>query len=90
VNKIGTHDLTKAAKDAGVPVIVACEVLKLAPDDARDPDEERFDLTPAEQIDLIVTEEGAFAPGDVAALVDRTPFLREGYALLRGSGARRL
>ena len=29
-----------------------------------------------------MTEEGAFAPEDVGALVDRTPFLREGYELL--------
>lgn len=86
VNKIGTHDLTKAAKGAGVPVIVACEVLKLAPDDPRDPDEDRFDLTPPEQIDRIVTEEGSFDPGEIGALVDRTPFLREGYELLKGAG----
>lgn len=84
VNKIGTRDLTRAAKEAGVPVIVACEVLKVAPNDPRDPDEERFDLTPPEQIDRFVTEEGEYAPGDIAALVDRTPFLREGYELLRG------
>ena len=31
---------------------------------------------------FIVTEEGVFTPGDIAQLVDRTPFLREGYALL--------
>ncbi len=30
VNKVGTRDLTKAAKEAGVPVVVACEVLKMA------------------------------------------------------------
>jgi translation initiation factor 2B subunit (eIF-2B alpha/beta/delta family) len=82
INKIGTRDLTKAAKGAGVPVIVACEVLKVAPADPRGPAEERFDLTPPGQIDRFVTEEGAFAPEDVGALVDRTPFLREGYELL--------
>lgn len=86
VNKIGTHDLTKAARAAGVPVVVACEVLKLAPDDPHEPDEERFDLTPPEQIDRFVTEEGPFAPDEIAALVDRTPFLREGYELLRAEG----
>ena len=84
VNKIKTKGLTKAAKDAGVPVVVACEVLKLAPDDPYEPDEERVDLTPPEQIDRYVTEEGVCAPDEIAALVDRTPFLREGYELLHG------
>jgi hypothetical protein len=31
-----------------------------------------------------VTEEGVCAPDEIAALVDRTPFLREGYELLHG------
>jgi ribose 1,5-bisphosphate isomerase len=84
VNKVGTAGLAKAAKEAGVPVIVACEVIKLAPEDPRDPREERFDLTPPEHIDLIVTEEGEFPPQDIAALIDRTPFLHDGYALLLG------
>jgi translation initiation factor 2B subunit (eIF-2B alpha/beta/delta family) len=83
VNKIKTHGLAKAAKKAGVPVVVACEVLKLAPEDPYEPDEDRFDLTPADLIERYVTEEGAFAPDEIAALVDRTPFLREGYELLR-------
>jgi len=82
VNKVGTAGLTKAAKEAGVPVVVACEVFKLAPVDARDPGEERFDLTPPEQIDRFVTEEGEFDPEDIGALIDRTPFLRNGYELL--------
>jgi hypothetical protein len=30
----------------------------------------------------IVTEEGVFRPEEIAALVDRTPFLLEGYSLL--------
>ena len=84
VNKINTKGLTKAAKDAGVPVVVACEVLKLAPDDPYEPDEDRVDLTPPAQIDRYVTEEGVCAPDEIAALVDRTPFLREGYELLHG------
>jgi translation initiation factor 2B subunit (eIF-2B alpha/beta/delta family) len=84
VNKIKTNGLAKSAKKAGVPVIVACEVLKLAPVDPYEPDEERVDLTPPSLIDRYVTEEGAFAPDEVAALVDRTPFLQEGYELLRG------
>jgi ribose 1,5-bisphosphate isomerase len=84
VNKINTYELTKAAKEAGVPVTVACEVLKLSPSEHREPNEDRFDLTPPEQIDRVVTEEGEFAPSEIAVLIDRTPFLREGYALLRG------
>lgn len=84
VNKIGTYDLTKSAKNADVPVIVACEVLKVAPVEGRGAEEERFDLTPPGQIDRFVTEEGTFAPDEIATLVDRTPFLREGYELLRG------
>jgi hypothetical protein len=59
-------------------------VLKLAPDDPYEPDEDRVDLTPPHLIERYVTEEGACAPEDIAALVDRTPFLREGYELLRG------
>jgi ribose 1,5-bisphosphate isomerase len=84
VNKIKTHGLAKAAKKAGVPVVVACEVLKLAPVDPYEPDEERVDLTPPDLIERYVTEEGSFAPDEIATLVDRTPFLREGYELLRG------
>ncbi len=83
-NKTGTRDLAKAAKEAGVPVIVAAEVIKLAPAESRKPDEELFDLTPPDLIDRFVTEEGIYDPEDVASLVDRTPFLRDGYALLRG------
>jgi translation initiation factor 2B subunit (eIF-2B alpha/beta/delta family) len=82
VNKIGTRDLTRAARDASVPVIVACEVLKLSPVAPGKSDEERFDLTPPDRIDRFVTEEGSYAPADIGALVDRTPFLREGWALL--------
>jgi translation initiation factor 2B subunit (eIF-2B alpha/beta/delta family) len=89
VNKIGTAGLAEAAKRAGVPVIVACEVMKLTPVDARDPGEERFDLTPPERVDRYVTEEGEFAPDEIAALVDRTPFLHDGYALLTGESASR-
>lgn len=85
VNKVGTAALAGAAKEAGVPVLVACEVIKLVPAEPFEPTEEdRFDLTRAESIDAFVTEEGVFAPGEIAALVDRTPFLREGYRLLAG------
>ena len=82
LNKAGTSSLAKAARKAKVPVVVASEVLKIAPADPRRPSEERVDLTPADRITQIVTEEGAFAPDQIAALVDRTPFLAEGYALL--------
>ena len=84
VNKVGTAGLAEAAKKAGLPVIVACEVFKLTPAEARDPGEERFELTEPRYIDRYVTEEGEYAPGDIAALIDRTPFLREGHALLFG------
>jgi translation initiation factor 2B subunit (eIF-2B alpha/beta/delta family) len=89
VNKIGTAGLAEAAKRAGVPVIVACEVMKVTPVDARDPGEERFDLTPPKHVDRYVTEEGEYAPDEIAALVDRTPFLHDGYALLTGESASR-
>jgi translation initiation factor 2B subunit (eIF-2B alpha/beta/delta family) len=41
------------------------------------------DTTPAELVDEIVTEEGPVAPQDVKSLIERTPFLRDGYRLLR-------
>ncbi|MEO8289674.1 MAG: hypothetical protein ABI649_01600 [Gaiellaceae bacterium] len=83
VNKVGTAGLAKAAKKAGVPVVVACEVIKLAPEDPHDPGEDRFDLTSPENVDCYVTEEGEHTPEDIAALIDRTPFLRDGYSLLK-------
>ena len=84
-NKIGTRPLAEAATRLGVRTIVACEVIKLAPVDAPDGiDDEHFDVTPPEHVDEIVTEEGAQSSDDVGALIDRTPFLSEGYALLRG------
>ena len=89
-NKIGTSKLAKAAAELGVPTVVACEVIKLAPVDAANaPDltpeaSHLFDLTAPDLIEQIVTEEGAYATDEIGALVDRTPFLREGYALLRG------
>jgi translation initiation factor 2B subunit (eIF-2B alpha/beta/delta family) len=88
-NKIGTRPLAEAAARQGVPTIVACEVIKLAPIDFADAPElgeekEVFDMTPAELIDLVVTEEGTVRGDEVRPLVDRTPFLSEGYFLLRG------
>ena len=88
-NKVGTHRLSAAAAEEMVPTVVACEVIKLAPIEAADaPSLEGlptslFDLTPPELVDLVVTEEGSFGSDEVAALVDRTPFLRQGYALLQ-------
>lgn len=86
INKVGTSSLAEAAKDAGRPVIVACEVIKLAPVDAREPGEKRFELTPAEHVDHFITEEGVFAPDEIPALLDRTPFLHDGYALFDIAG----
>jgi translation initiation factor 2B subunit (eIF-2B alpha/beta/delta family) len=84
-NKIGTRALAEAAADEGVPAVVACEVIKLSPVDEVDGaplTAAEFELTPPELIDSVVTEEGAFLPEEIRALVDRTPFLREGYKLL--------
>jgi translation initiation factor 2B subunit (eIF-2B alpha/beta/delta family) len=86
-NKIGTHPLALAAQEQGVATTVACEVLKLAPYDSAGAheltEEGTRDFTPPELIEDVVTEEGTVTPAEIAALVDRTPFLREGYELLR-------
>jgi translation initiation factor 2B subunit (eIF-2B alpha/beta/delta family) len=87
-NKIGTRLLAEAAAARRVPVVVAAESLKLAPVDARDApplDDEAatlFDLTPGALVDELVTEEGSFPGDEVGPLVDRTPFLRDGWRLL--------
>ena len=81
-NKAGTHRLAEAAAERHVPTIVACEVIKLAPVDAPVAGSE-CELTPVDLIDCIVTEEGTHPANEIRALVDRTPFLREGYALLQ-------
>jgi translation initiation factor 2B subunit (eIF-2B alpha/beta/delta family) len=84
-NKTGTRALAEAAAADSVPVVVACEVIKLAPIDADDAPAltaEEFELTPPALVDCVVTEEGTVSPDEIGALVDRTPFLREGYALL--------
>jgi translation initiation factor 2B subunit (eIF-2B alpha/beta/delta family) len=87
-NKIGTTALAEAAAARNVPTVVACEIIKLAPIEAAtapEPSEaERtlFELTPPELISEIVTEEGPTPTDCVGALIDRTPFLRDGYALL--------
>jgi translation initiation factor 2B subunit (eIF-2B alpha/beta/delta family) len=92
-NKIGTTALAEAAAARGVPTVVACEIIKLAPIEAASAPEpteaERtlFELTPPELLSEIVTEEGPTPTDFVGALVDRTPFLREGYALLLPANA---
>ena len=91
-NKVGTIPLAKAAAAAGVPTIVAAEVIKLAPvpgaqaPDLAEYERELFELVPGDLITEIVTEEGAFSPDDLAALVDRVPFLLEGYGLVAPAG----
>jgi translation initiation factor 2B subunit (eIF-2B alpha/beta/delta family) len=92
-NKVGTTDLAKAAAERDIPVIVAAEIFKLAPMDGAEAPEpgpaerELFELTPPELLTLIVTEEGESSPTDIGHLVDRTPFLRDGYALLQPTRA---
>ena len=87
-NKIGTRLLADAAAARRVPVVVAAEALKLAPVDASEApklDSEAatlFDLTPGRLVEEIVTEEGCVRSDEVRPLVDRTPFLRDGWALL--------
>ena len=93
VNRTGTSDLASAANAARVPVVVACETFKLAPFDPpgvagrdwgdRAPADDPFDLTQPAAIDRYVTDDGIFRPADIDALVVRTPFLRDGYELLR-------
>jgi translation initiation factor 2B subunit (eIF-2B alpha/beta/delta family) len=85
-NKIGTRPLAERAREAGVRTIVACELLKLAPIPAPETEDEPElrDTTPADLIDEIVTEEGSVPPDGVRSVIERTPFLRDGYGLLRG------
>jgi translation initiation factor 2B subunit (eIF-2B alpha/beta/delta family) len=80
-NKAGTRRLAEAAAENHVPTLVACEVIKLAPHDA--PSASDCELTPVDLLDCVVTEEGTHPANEIRALVDRTPFLREGYSLLR-------
>ena len=92
-NKIGTRLLAEAAVSHRVPVVVAAECLKLAPVDAADApafDGEAatlFDVTPAELVEEFVTEEGRVPAEEVGPLVERVPFLRQGWELLGGDGA---
>jgi translation initiation factor 2B subunit (eIF-2B alpha/beta/delta family) len=85
-NKIGTRPLAEMAHRAGVRVVVACELLKLAPirPPADEDEPDLRDVTPPDLLDAIFTEEESCTPEDVRVLIDRTPFLREGYRLLLG------
>jgi ribose 1,5-bisphosphate isomerase len=86
VNKTGTRRLAEAAARIGVRTVVACEVIKLAPVDGPEAiGDEHFDVTPPHLVDEIVTEEGSYSSEDVRSLIDRTPFLSEGYARLRAT-----
>jgi translation initiation factor 2B subunit (eIF-2B alpha/beta/delta family) len=94
-NKVGTIPLAKAAVEAGIPTIVAAEVIKLAPvpgsqaPELADIERSLFELVPPNLITEVVTEEGTFPPDEIAVLVERVPFLSEGYALVMPVGARR-
>lgn len=87
-NKVGTTALARAAAEHGIPTVVACEIVKLAPIEASEApapgpgERDLFELTSPKLITEIVTEEGVFRPDEIAQLVDRTPFLLEGYSLL--------
>jgi ribose 1,5-bisphosphate isomerase len=85
-NKIGTRPLAEKARAAGIRTIVACELLKLVPipPPTEEDEPELRDTTPAELLDEIVTEEGPVVPEDVRSVIGRTPFLGDGYRLLRG------
>ncbi len=98
VNKVGTAQLARAARDFGLPVLVACETLKIVPVDAagdgtegpwRDlpTDEDPFDLTPPELVTSYITDDGILEPDEIASLADRTPFLRAGWDLLQAPAA---
>ena len=84
-NKIGTRPIAEAAQRRGVRTVVACELLKLVPvpPPAVEDEPELRDTTAHELVDEIVTEEGSVVPEEVRSLIERTPFLREGYRLLK-------
>ncbi len=93
-NKIGTTALAEAAAARSVPTVVACEIIKLAPIEAASrtgAERGRAQRCSSSRRPScsreIVTEEGPTATDCVGALVDRTPFLREGYALLLPANA---
>ena len=83
-NKIGTRPLAEAAREHGIRTVVACELLKLVPvpSPAEEDEPDLRDTTPPELVEEIVTEEGPTEPEDVKSVIERTPFLRDGYRLL--------
>ena len=87
-NKVGTIPIARAAANAGIDTVVAAEVVKLAPvvgaqaPDLADFERELFEMIPSDLVAEFVTEEGVFRPDDLGTLVDRVPFLREGYELV--------
>lgn len=97
VNKVGTAALARAAHEAGLPVLVACETLKIVPVNAGDgttgpwrdlaSDDEPFELTLPEHVTSFITDEGVLEPDEIASLADRTPFLLAGWELLRTPAA---
>jgi translation initiation factor eIF-2B subunit delta len=84
-NKIGTRALAEAAQRVGVRTVVACEPLKLAPvaPPTVEDEPELRDTIASELVDEIVTEEGLVVPEEVRSLIEHTPFLRDGYRLLK-------
>jgi translation initiation factor 2B subunit (eIF-2B alpha/beta/delta family) len=94
-NKVGTIPIAKAAAEAGVPTVVAAEVIKVAPvpgtqaPELADIERSLFELVPPELITEVITEEGPFTPDEIVTLVDRVPFLSEGYALVMPVSASR-
>ena len=87
-NKVGTIPLARAAGEAGIPIVVAAEVIKLAPvpstqaPELADIERSLFELVPADLVTEVVTEEGTFPADEIMTLVDRVPVLSEGYALV--------
>jgi translation initiation factor 2B subunit (eIF-2B alpha/beta/delta family) len=94
-NKVGSIALARAAMEARIPVVVAAEVIKLAPvpgaqaPDLADFERELFELVPPDLIAEVMTEEGPFKPDELGVLADRVPFLREGYELVAPAGVSR-
>lgn len=85
-NKIGTRRLAEKARDRGVRMLVACELLKVVPVACPTEEDEPDlrDTTPPDLVEEIVTEEGPTEPEHVKSVIERTPFLRDGYRLLAG------
>lgn len=87
-NRVGSAALAEAAAALNVPTVVAAETIKFAPVAAADAGPLRgesaglFEIVDARLVDVIVTEDGAVSGPDVAPLVDRTPLLADGWALI--------